>query len=109
MMRATPYCSVRPSAMSAYMPPSTRPGRRMSNISMDQRPVRKAAGEPPELMARLRPEALLPLRLGHDRRARPGKRRRRKPVKLAVLPLADAPHLLQQTVLELHLADDRIE
>src|SRR5262245_39395382 len=53
--------------------------------------------------------ASLPLRLGDDRRTRPGKRRRCKPVELAVLPLADAPYLLQQAVLELHLADDRIE
>src|SRR6266478_3117187 len=99
MTRATPYCSVRPSAMRAYMPPSTRPGRTISNSSMRW-----------PLLARLQAElASLPLRLWHDRRASSWQRRRRECVEFAVLPLANAPHLLQQAILQLDLADDGIE
>ena len=34
MMRAMPYCSVSPNAISAYIPPSTSPDRTMSSVSV---------------------------------------------------------------------------
>ncbi len=36
MIRATPYCRVSPMAISAYMPPSTRPVRTAFVILSDQ-------------------------------------------------------------------------
>src|SRR5689334_21024150 len=99
MMRATPYCSVSPIAMSAYMPPSTAPATRMSNarIIFDRhgracpghlekgRTVaveRDARGEPGH------DQALLPRGLGHDRGAHPVLLRR-DAVEVVALPLAD--------------------
>src|SRR5262245_31039641 len=109
MMRATPYCSVRPSAMRAYMPPSTRPGRTISSNSMTRCPTNRAAGRRSRGGDLPAAPASLPLRLRHDGRASARQRCRCESIELAVLPLADAPHLLQQSVLQLHLADDGVE
>src|SRR5262245_26865363 len=91
MMRATPYWSVSPMAISAYMPPSIRPARMALVISLACL-----------LLCR-------PGRLRHDGSARAVIAGRRNAVELAVLPLTDPPVTRRHVVLELDLADHGIE
>ena len=62
MMRATPYWSVSPIAISAYMPPRMSPVSRMSTASMP-RALRCAAAQLTAFQAGF----------GNDRRARAGR------------------------------------
>src|SRR5262245_63513285 len=96
MMRATPYWSVSPMAMSAYMPPSIRPVRMALVMALPAASLSQTLRRDPR-------------RLRNDRGARPLVAGRRDAVELAVLPLADPPVTRRHVVLELDLADHGVE
>src|SRR5690348_14469802 len=98
MIRATPYWSVSPSAVSAYMPPRMSPDSRISSARVIARYLGSAGRR-----------FLLPTRLRNDRRHGAVLGDRSKAHELAALPLADGPDVLVLTVHQLDLADDGVE
>src|SRR6185437_5904784 len=119
MMRAMPYWSVSPNAMSAYIPPSTSPERTMSSARVMRSafavipdgdpessyrrgsttwiPGSRAKARAPEL-----PVCLLPRRLGDDRLGTL-LRDWRDAEEVRALPLANGPDIFVEAVLQFHL------
>src|ERR1700751_67106 len=98
MMRATPYCRLSPSAISAYIPPSTAPLSSTSSRNIDS----ASPGSP----AAARPS---PRRLGINHGAGPGLVGGENGHDLPVLPLTGRPRLDDQLVCELELTIHGLE
>src|SRR5262245_18519610 len=99
MMRATPYCSVRPIAKRAYMPPCLTPARRTSTTSIDScYDENSFAGA-----------SVFPGGLGNDGLACALLVSRSHRPELSFLPLPHDPEVLVELRVELHRADDGVE
>src|SRR5262245_48810050 len=107
MMRAMPYWSVSPNAISAYIPPSTSPERTMSSARV-MRIAATYSAQPPLSRGVSGDNKLLPRWLG-DNRFGTLLRDWRYTEEVCALPLANSPDILVEAVLQFHLADDGVK